>query len=297
MQFWGDIVRDYPDLVDELPRDIVALEWGYEAEHPFDKNGALFANSKIPFYVCPGTSSWNSVAGRTSNALANLANAAENGLKHDAIGYLNTDWGDAGHWQPLPVSYLGYAYGAAVSWAVDPNRDIDIQTALNAFSFLDQAGITGQAAYDLGNVYQSTEFQLPNRTVLFQVLQYDPDGFRLLVCPDGDIDQALKRFRATLDMIDDSSSTMSHGRMQSSDAELVQSEFSWVADMLRHSCWRSIWSLQRTQGKEDRTLSRKLQLDAGSLLAQHEVIWHARNRPGGFNDSQARLQKMANAYH
>ena len=38
---------------------------------------------------------------------------AENGLKHGAVGYLNTDWGDRGHWQVLPVSYLGFAAGAA----------------------------------------------------------------------------------------------------------------------------------------------------------------------------------------
>jgi hypothetical protein len=296
MQFWGDIVREYPDLVEELPRDLVALEWGYEAKHSFDKNGALFADSKIPFYVCPGTSSWNSVAGRTENALANLANAAENGLKHGAVGYLNTDWGDDGHWQPLPVSYLGYAYGAAVSWAVEANLDIDNQAALNAFAFLDRAGFAGQAACDLGNVYQSTEVQLPNRTVLFQVLQYDPDGFRLLVCPDGDIDQALKRFHGTLDTIDEITTTLSLCHLVSADADLIQDEFAWAASMLRHACWRSIWSLQIEKGEEDKALRRKLQADAGSLMAQHEVIWHTRNRPGGFKDSQARLQKMAKAY-
>jgi hexosaminidase len=53
MQFWGDIITHYPELVRELPRDAVALEWGYEADHPFDAHGALFAASGIPFYVCP----------------------------------------------------------------------------------------------------------------------------------------------------------------------------------------------------------------------------------------------------
>ena len=36
MQFWGDIIVQRPDLVPELPRDSIALEWGYEADHPFD---------------------------------------------------------------------------------------------------------------------------------------------------------------------------------------------------------------------------------------------------------------------
>ncbi|MCZ7545510.1 MAG: beta-N-acetylhexosaminidase [Anaerolineae bacterium] len=36
MQFWGDIVQNHPELIPELPGDIIALEWGYEADHPFD---------------------------------------------------------------------------------------------------------------------------------------------------------------------------------------------------------------------------------------------------------------------
>jgi len=126
MQFWGDIIVQAPELVSELPADSIALEWGYDADHPFDEHGRLFATSGIPFYVCPGTSSWNSIAGRTDNAIANLLSAAENGLKHGAIGYLNTDWGDNGHWQPLPVSYLGFAVGAAYSWNLESNRHMDV---------------------------------------------------------------------------------------------------------------------------------------------------------------------------
>jgi len=296
MQFWGDIVRNYPDLVEELPRDLVALEWGYEARHPFDKNSALFAASKIPFYVCPGTSSWNSVAGRTNNALANLLNAAENGLKHGATGYLNTDWGDGGHWQPLPVSYLGYAYGAAVSWAVEANRDIDICMALNTFAFVDPSGIAGRVAYELGNVYESTEVQLPNRTVLFQVLQAKPDEIFSLVCPDCDIDKTVKQFRTSLAFIDGISSPLPGSSMLRADAALIQREFSWVADMLRHACWRAIWGLQQSQGQDQKTTLQKLVTGGESLLARHNDIWHARSRLGGFADSQARLQRMVDAY-
>ena len=126
MQFWGDIIMKYPALIPELPKDIVALEWGYDANHPFAEHSARFAESGIPFYVCPGTSTWNALAGRTDNCLANTLNAAENGLRNGACGYLNTDWGDHGHWQVLPVSYLGYAAGAAYSWAVDSNRQLDV---------------------------------------------------------------------------------------------------------------------------------------------------------------------------
>lgn len=82
---------------------------------------AFAALKEIPFYVCPGTSSWNTVVGRTDNAVANLVSAAHHGRENGAVGYLITDWGDNGHWQTLPVSYLGFMAGAGLAWNAEAN--------------------------------------------------------------------------------------------------------------------------------------------------------------------------------
>ena len=37
-----------PELVKELPKDVVALNWGYEANHPFDKEAGNFRQIKNP---------------------------------------------------------------------------------------------------------------------------------------------------------------------------------------------------------------------------------------------------------
>ncbi len=163
MQFWGDIINQYPELVPEIPKDVIALEWGYEADHPFAEKSELFAESGVPFYVCPGTSTWMSLSGRTDNMLGNIRNAVENGLKYGAIGMLNTDWGDRGHWQQLPISYAGFAYGAALSWNAAGNYDVDLPAALNAFAFGDSAGVMGKLAFDLGNAYQRDRRDRPQR--------------------------------------------------------------------------------------------------------------------------------------
>ena len=170
MQFWGDIIMHHPELIPELPGDLVALEWGYEADHPFAADGEKFARAGVPYYVCPGTSSWNTLAGRTDNAVGNLWNAAENGQAQGALGYLITDWGDNGHWQPLPISFLGYAYGAAVSWCPRANRDLDLPRALDRHAFQDAAGVLGRLAYDLGNAYQQPGVLLPNSSILALLL-------------------------------------------------------------------------------------------------------------------------------
>jgi hexosaminidase len=126
MMFWGDMLTGHPELIAELPGDTIALEWGYEAGHPFESRCGVLAENKIPFYVCPGTSSWCSISGRFDNMVQNIANAAENGIKHGAIGFLNTDWGDHGHWQTLPISMPGFIYGAAVSWSLSANQKLDL---------------------------------------------------------------------------------------------------------------------------------------------------------------------------
>ena len=41
--FWGDVILRHPELVPELPKDLIALDWGYEGNHPFMDEAAKFA--------------------------------------------------------------------------------------------------------------------------------------------------------------------------------------------------------------------------------------------------------------
>src|SRR5205807_1993803 len=111
---------------------------------PFDERCGALARAGLTFYVCPGTSSWCSFAGRTDNALSNLRGAAQAGQRHGAKGYLITDWGDGGHRQYLPASYIPFLYGAAVSWCSTANRDIDVACTASALAFGDSSGDAGR---------------------------------------------------------------------------------------------------------------------------------------------------------
>ena len=290
MQFWGDIILKHPELIAELPKDAIAMEWGYEADHPFDADCAAFAKAGVPFYVCPGTSSWNAIAGRTDNALGNLWSAAENGLKHGAIGYLNTDWGDNGHWQPLPVAFLGFAYGAAVSWAAEANRALDVPAALDWHAFQDEAGVMGRLAYDLGNVYLGLD-RLHNNSPLNQLLLYPAEtlaeAWVSTLTPDGLL-QAQAAIEATLASLD-------AARMQRPDADLIQDEFRLAAGLLIHACRLGLARL----AADDQAVASipagtraDLALELDGLLVEYTRLWMARNRPGGLADSLARLEAL-----
>ena len=266
MMFWGDIILHNPELIGDLPIGAIALEWGHEANHPFDRDGSLFAAAGVPFYVCPGTSSWNSFAGRTDNAIANLSSAAENGLKHGAIGYLNTDWGDYGHLQYLPISYLGFAAGAAFSWCLESNRNIDMVAALNG------EGLPGRAAFDLGNVYRVCGKVQANGSALFRVVVPPPsDPHPEKGLTEQGLNDAEAAIFAAMEHLDNSQN-------------LIGDEFRNAAAMLQ-------------LGVE--TARRRLNFASrggpkvSDIITEHRRLWLARNRPGGLEDSIARLSPLA----
>ncbi|HEY6737813.1 MAG TPA: glycoside hydrolase family 20 zincin-like fold domain-containing protein [Actinopolymorphaceae bacterium] len=292
MQFWGDIIEKHAELIPELPKDSVALAWGYEASHPFGELAPKYAAAGVPFYVCPGTSSWCSIAGRTDNALGNLRNAAEAGLANGAIGYLNTDWGDRGHWQVLPVSYLGILAGASYSWAYDANRELDVAAAVSLHAFVDRTGTLGSVAYDLGNTYRQVGFEPGNSSVLFWLLQtplaeLTDDSARWgsrvkKLGPDG--------FRAVLESVDAAVEKLGSAQSRAVDAELVRAEFENTARMLRHAARRGLVAVGAEQ------LDDSFAAELEQIITAYESNWSARNRPGGLPDSLGRLEALRSDY-
>ncbi len=295
MQFWGDIVLLHPELIAELPRDVVALNWGYEGNHPFDAEGERFAAAGIAHQVCPGTSSWLSIGGRTHNTLANLDAASRSGLAHGAKGLLITDWGDCGHWQPLPVSYLGLAYGAAVAWCREANGDLDVARCLDTHVFLDRAGALGAIARDLGEVYRDTGVVVKNASVLALLLLFPdrPMGEGRLA---GLTVPGLERAGARVEEV---VSRLQGARCERDDARVLDAEFGLVADLMRHACRLGIARLTAKTGAVASipAASRAaLAEDLSRIVGEHRRVWRLRNRPGGLADSAARMESLLSRY-
>jgi len=134
IQIWGDILLNHPDLISEVPEDVTLLDWHYEAadEYPTTRT---FGESGRTFWVCPGTSSWNSLFPRLHNANANIRNLVRDGVAAGAQGMLNTDWGDCGHHQYLGLSWYGYVFGAAQGWSGGTTTDEDFEGAFGPLFF------------------------------------------------------------------------------------------------------------------------------------------------------------------
>lgn len=307
--FWGDMLRDHPELVRELPRDgLTALVWHYEqpldalpipsalhgilaefgiterAFRGFSAQTEAFADAGFPFWVCPGTSTWNSLLGRFTNARENLRDAAGVGLARGARGFLITDWGDNGHLQPPSASWLPLAYGAALAWCGAANRELEMAPLLDAFVFEDASQTLGRTLIALAEVSRGTGKTCLNGSPLFTALVRGG-----MLGSFGEVDRAL--LEATTEQLSAALSLLRAARPGARDGSATQRELEVAARLARHGAWR---------------LALEAGLPAPSTVALHadlaEAIplqreaWLARSRPGGLDDSIARLERTLAGY-
>ena len=106
----------------------------------------------------------------------------------------------------------------------------------------------------------------------------------------------VEKFRQASAHIEKLISALPEAEMQCPDAELIQQEYTWAAGMLNHACQRAIWLLGQQEGETEASLAQSLGEEAEKLIAEYYEIWHARNRPGGFRDSVARMENMKSHY-
>jgi hypothetical protein len=242
--------------------------------------------------VVPGTSSWNSLLGRTDNALENLRNAAFNGFANGAKGFLVTDWGDGGHWQFIPVSFAPFAYGAALSWAMDANKNLPLARALDAHVFQDAAGMMGQAALDLGNAHLKTNVSVGNSSVYYALLSSATQG----APSKGTLKNlTLESIDAANKAIDDGLARMGKSKMTRADAATVVAEFNTDASLAKIALrlGRERITCGDVGTLQVPTETRKaLAKDLQKVVDDFNGLWLARNRPGGLADSAGRLQSL-----
>jgi hexosaminidase len=314
--FWGDIILKYPRLIKELHSfgssrresahllqnftggqsgltsaatlncgKIIALNWGYEADHPYNRETALFAKAKIPFYVCPGTSTWQTLIGRHDNALANLRAAAKAGKRFGAMGYLITDWGDGGHPQPLAVSYLPYLAGASLSWCAKTFDEAKLVPVLSRDVFHDPTGNAGKAALALGRAHRKLKFTVPNETPLGTVIAAPPPEQHELFCRNGLKYHARisgKNIRATLKEIEKQRALLKMGRRHTvpPKAKILALELDLAARMAAQSCQFMLWQQARAAGKnsEAKRLARTGIRELRKLEKDFNAYWPLRNK-------------------
>lgn len=307
-RFWADMIHGDPAAAADIVGDATALLWHYEAPMPADTPDLLrslelpppfdaiiqdwidsqahlgfgpraerFAGAGIDWWVCPGTSGWNSLVGRWSNARGNALDAVTAAADFGATGMLVTEWGDNGHLQPPTVMLPALTYAASVAWCRATNEDQDTAAALDAFVLPDTAGRAGAALLEAGEVYGRTGVIQPNGSALHDAVA--GGGMGDFGAPTA---EALAGVEATLVEVDDALAGVD---FTDADGPITQRELRQAVALARHGAQR-LAARHGLPAPDDATLAADLDV----LREEQAACWNARSRPGGLADSLARLR-------
>lgn len=277
MQFWGDIVLEAPELASELPETCLGIIWGYEANHPFGKQCQALKESGIPFYVAPGTTSWNSIGGRIQNALLNIEEACRHAIKDGAQGLLLADWGDFGHHHFPFTSYHAITWSSALSWNQSSKGQFDLNNAVETAFLSGKSSATAKAIFELSEIVNSLSYQPDNRTLLNDLLMSNGRKLndQLSHTNYRELEQAGKRLEAFI-----ASTRADQVSWKASD--LVSSELMLTIELLKYAAKKGLNAVSGNH--EDQEEERK------RLVSEYRTLWLARNRPGGLDESAAYLE-------
>jgi hypothetical protein len=295
-QFWGDIILNHPELINEIPKNMTALVWGYDASYPFDKNLVDFQKAGLDFYVCPGTSTWRSEIGKNHNAFINLKNAAVEGKHFGAKGFLTTNWGDYGHWQPLAVTYPSMLLGASYAWNYQEKSTKRLPLQLSNYVYLDASAYFAQAILKLGNAYLKANIPEGNANAFHLMLrryQWTMEGnYQTRKLNDEGLLAAEKEIKEALLLLDQAQS-------QANDSHILYEETRQAATLALHGIHLGLARLKaknKATKNIDALSKQKLITELEALIEKHRELWLVRNRPGGLSDSVAKLEDLLNYY-
>jgi len=287
VMFWGDIIENHPEFIPQLPKDMIAMVWGYEANHPFNEKCDLYSKSGLSFYVCPGTSTWNTFIGRTDNAIKNIANAIREGYRYSATGVLTTDWGDNGHPQHLPFSWIGYVYSAALSWNIDSTEKLKMEELLESINqnvFETQKALA-QVIHKLGMLHNKLPYT-PNGTPYFYAFIY-PERLNIVERIDiKAIDEIMDELRELENQINEFSK---------SDAKLfeicqqIMNNISFARLGLKVLAYlKRYGNIQMVPEEEWKIFEEGID----QVITEYRKIWLKWNRPGGMEQSIHKLTRV-----
>ena len=137
--FWGDIICGHPELYSQLPKEVICLNWGYGDNQP-ERETEILHSVGATQYLCPGVRGWNTWVNMIRGGYRNITRMCGYARKHDAIGMLNTDWGDFGHINHPVFSIPGIIFGAVCSWGEKVPEFEELCRQISILEFGDASG-------------------------------------------------------------------------------------------------------------------------------------------------------------
>ncbi|MBI9072456.1 MAG: family 20 glycosylhydrolase [Melioribacteraceae bacterium] len=147
VMMYGDVILRHPEILDDLPKDIIIVDWHYGGSRNY-KSTVTFSEAGHEYYVSPSVWNFLTTFPTNVNALPNIKYITEEGLQHGSTGMINSNWGDYGAETLKELIYYGYAWSAQCSWSYSKSN-------LNSFTknyLYDLFGTDDQSAF---RIYQN----------------------------------------------------------------------------------------------------------------------------------------------
>jgi hypothetical protein len=275
---WADFVFEHPEAVPLLPRDVLFIDWWYEANHDFDRLRVLAENG-ISFMAASGTSSWNTLFPRLDNAVANIQGYSGAATRHGARGLMVTDWGDNGHYNLLGNSTYAIAFGAQAAWGSAAVARDAFDRAFSLQLFFDRSGAVGRLYRDLGSVHQ-TGFDHFNHSPLKSLYFDDLSAAKFVAkARRGVLNRTLSRLMRIRERFEREAAKLAR---RPEDRE----ELGFAIDASIAAAQKGLAGLEFLRGPGARAaLAKKLRRLASAqalLKRRHRKLWLSRNRESNF---------------
>ena len=199
------------------------------------------------------------------------------------MGYLNTDWGDGGHPQPLAVSYAPYLVGASLSWCAESFDQKRLAPVLSRDVFHDPTQRIARAAIALGFAHRKFGHREPNVTPYGAVIAAPRPETRELYCRNGlkyysRIPE--KNIRDALAEVERQRQVLRHAKPLTKAAGVLRAELDLAARMAAQSCKIMLWQQASAsrQANAARRLAKTGLEELRELQRDFNAYWPARNK-------------------
>jgi len=115
LMFWGDIAVKYPQLLNILPKDMIAVPWDYDPKPSYASIIKPYRDAGLRVVVAPGANNWSQLWPNLDDGYVNIRNFVRDGQSLGAMGMLNTTWNDDGE-SLYAMAWPTLIFGAAAAW-------------------------------------------------------------------------------------------------------------------------------------------------------------------------------------
>ena len=277
VMMWGDIALHSPEILSQLPKDIIMVPWDYAPAASYLPEINPIKEAGFPFFVAPGISNWNRIWPNMSAAFANIQQFVWDGKEAGAEGVILTTWDDDGlslfenNWMPL-------IWGAARCWRPLPADQADAQADFiglfdKYFYQLPEKSL-GQLYFDISALGSYPVIQgLANQLTWEDLIQPE------LPWTSAQIQEATLRTNELQTQLADLK-VINHNQINSTvAAELALEWISWI--LQKRMIQRYIADHLKTQDIQPEPLDRLLTNLRGNLLklrAKYQLLYKNENR-------------------